>query len=123
MCTLSQKDAVNEYFVHTDSPVDVVALLAQHKQQLAEKEAMIQELQKNATNQQARFHTAYAHVLAAIDSLQCFDNPDYAPIITVLKQYRSAMPADLEVTTLREKKEIKTRMAPKKRKSKQEWHQ
>jgi predicted transcriptional regulator len=108
MCTLSQKDAVNEYFVHTDSPVDVALLV----EQLAEKKAMIQKLQKNATNQEARFHTAYAHVLAAIDSLECFDNPDYAPIITVLKQYRNAMPKDLEETTLREKREIKTRMAP-----------
>ena len=114
MCTLSQKDAVNEYFVHTDidAAVNVVALLAQYVEQLAEKEAMIQELQNNATNQQARFHTAYAHVLAAIDSLECFDNLDYAPIITVLKQYRNAMPADLKDTTLREKIAIKKRMKP-----------
>ena len=114
MCTLSQKDAVNEYFVHTDTKeaVDVVALLAQYVEQLAQKEAMINKLQNNATNQEARFHTAYAHVLAAIDSLECFNNPDYAPIITVLKQYRSGMPLELIDTTLREEIAIKKRMKP-----------
>jgi hypothetical protein len=117
MCTLSQKDAVNEYFVHTDTKeaVDVLALLAQCVEQLSEKEAMIQELQNNATNQEARFHTAYAHVLAAMDSLECFDNPDYEPIITVLTEYRKTMPPALIDTTLVEEIAIKRRMAPKKK--------
>ena len=114
MCTLSQKDAVNEYFVHTDTKeaVDVVALLAQ---QLAEKEAIINELQKNATSQEALFHTAYAHVIAAMDSLKCFDNTDYEPIMTVLTQYRKTMPRVLIDITLEEETAIKRRMAPKKK--------
>ena len=114
MCTLSQKDAVNEYFVHTDTDaaVDVVALLAQYVAQLAEKEAMINQLQKNATNQAALFHTAYAHVLATMDSLECFDNPDYQPILAVLQQYRLTMPRELIDTTLIEEIAIKKRMKP-----------
>ena len=126
--TLSQKDAVNEYFVHTEvditgifiadraplpiveahdaisatvdngdrDRVSTVALIDQYVEQLAEKEA--------------RFHTAYAHVLAAIDCLECFENSDYAPIISVLKQYRSTMPLELIDTTLTEEFAIKKRM-------------
>jgi DNA recombination-dependent growth factor C len=80
---------------------------------LAKKEAIIKQLQENATNQAARFHTVYAHMLAAMDSLECFHNPDYQPIITVLKMYEKTMPAELIEQTLQEKIAIKKSMAPK----------
>lgn len=103
----------SEYFVHTDTKEAVDEVWT--KSQYAEKEAIIMELQKNATSQEALFHTAYAHVLAAMDCLVCFENIDYKPIITVLEQYQMTMPQELVDTTMVEKIAIKKRMAPKKK--------